>query len=42
MRILILTALTSITLSLVACSNDENDEKKVAQKMRDGGTHHCK
>jgi len=33
MRILILTALTSITLSLVACSNDENDDKKVEKKI---------
>ena len=33
MRILILTVLTSITLSLVACSNDEDDNKKVVQKV---------
>ena len=32
MRILILAVLTSITLSLVACSNEEND-KKVEQKI---------
>ena len=33
MRIFILVALTSITLSLVACSNDEDADKKEAQKI---------
>ncbi|MEH6455503.1 MAG: c-type cytochrome [Cocleimonas sp.] len=33
MKKLILTTFTSITLSLVACSNDGDDDKKVAQKI---------